>query len=123
VRALYHAASVYVTASRSENHPLTLLEAAAAGLPSLVRADAGLAPLVADGVATAIAGDDDELVARALVLTEDAPGRDRLGAAARRAAARFSAGAHLDLTERLYRDLVGTPCGGHGQWTTVRSRT
>lgn len=39
LRALYAAANIFVTAALSENHPLTLLEAASAGLPLVVRDD------------------------------------------------------------------------------------
>lgn len=46
LQALYAAADIFVTAALSENHPLTLLEAAAAGLPLVVREDPGCLEVV-----------------------------------------------------------------------------
>jgi len=50
VLELYTAADLFVTAALSENHPLTLLEAAAAGLPLVVRDDPGNLEMVGDGL-------------------------------------------------------------------------
>jgi 1,2-diacylglycerol 3-alpha-glucosyltransferase len=107
VLALYRSASVFVSASLSENHPLSWLEAAAAGLPLAVRRDPNLRELAVDGVTGIVADRDDELVERAIRLLDDPDRRAELGAAARRRARRFSTQAHVQGTEQLYRQLLG----------------
>jgi 1,2-diacylglycerol 3-alpha-glucosyltransferase len=106
VLALYRLASVYVTASLSENHPLTLLEAAAAGLPLVARDDGSRTGPVVDGHTGVLADDDDELVAEAIRIGRDPVRRERLGAAARSMAAVHTDQVHLDRMERLYRELL-----------------
>jgi 1,2-diacylglycerol 3-alpha-glucosyltransferase len=106
VQRLYGRATVFLTASLSENHPLTLLEAAAAGLPLAVRRDPNLTPLVSDGVTGIEAEDDRELVRRAVELARDPDRCARLGTAARDTARGYSVDAHVERTERLYRDLL-----------------
>jgi 1,2-diacylglycerol 3-alpha-glucosyltransferase len=121
VLGLLRHTSVYVTASVSENHPLTLLEAAVAGVPLAVRGDANLGELAIEGTSAVVAdvdGGDDGLIGRALALADDRPRRVELGAGARRLARRCSTDAHLERTETLYRELAT-----RGQRTTVRSRT
>ena len=46
----YRASQVFVTASVSEVHPMTLIEAAIAGLPLVARDDDAYKPLLSDGV-------------------------------------------------------------------------
>jgi 1,2-diacylglycerol 3-alpha-glucosyltransferase len=101
VLALYGLADVLVSASRSENHPVSLLEAAAAGVPTAVLRDGGLGAHLA--AATGIVADDDRsLVLAAADLADDRERRRLLGAAARRAAAVWSDAAHLAAVRRCY---------------------
>jgi 1,2-diacylglycerol 3-alpha-glucosyltransferase len=101
VLALYQLAAVLVSASRSENHPVSLLEAAAAGVPAVVRRDAGLEDLVSPG--TGIVADDDRSLALAAAsLAADRVEQQRLGAGARRAARGWSDTAHVAATRRGY---------------------
>jgi 1,2-diacylglycerol 3-alpha-glucosyltransferase len=106
VLGLYLRATVFLTASLSENHPLTLLEAAAAGLPLAVRRDPNLTPLVSDGITGIEADDDRELARRAVELARDPDRCARLGTAARDTARGYSVDTHVERTERLYRDLL-----------------
>jgi 1,2-diacylglycerol 3-alpha-glucosyltransferase len=118
VLGLLRHTSVYVTTSVSENHPLAVLEAAAAGVPLAVRGDANLGELAVEGTSAVVADGDGDLVERALALAEDGPRRATLGAGARRLAHRCSTATHLDRTETLYWGVATL-----GQRTTVRSRT
>jgi 1,2-diacylglycerol 3-alpha-glucosyltransferase len=106
VLADYRQASLFLTASRSENHPVTLLEAAAAGLPLAVRRDANLGWLARDGVTGIEADDDEDLVRRAIELVDDPDRLDELGSAARRMACSFSLDVHVDRTEQLYLEVL-----------------
>jgi 1,2-diacylglycerol 3-alpha-glucosyltransferase len=105
VLALARLAAVLVSASVSENDPVSLLEAAAAGVPLAVRADAGLGTLVVDGVTGVVAAGDRELAVRAADLAADPARCRRLGAAARRVAAARSDAAHLDAITAHYARL------------------
>jgi 1,2-diacylglycerol 3-alpha-glucosyltransferase len=106
VLALYRLASVYLTASLSENHPLTLLEAAAAGLPLVARRDGFDAGPVIDGHNGILADDDRALAAAAIDLTREPLRRSRYGAAARSMVQANTDGVHLDRMERLYREVI-----------------
>lgn len=106
VLALYRLASVFVTTSLSENHPLSLLEAADASLPLAVRADAKLGDIAVAGVNAVVAGGDRELAMQALGLLWDPSRRARMGKASQRMAARFAAPQHLERTGQVYADLI-----------------
>ena len=108
VLALYRLASLFITVSLSENHPLTLLEAAAAGLPLAIRGDPNLEAIAINGVNAVVAKDDGELVARALALLDRPRRLTRMGAVSRRMAERFTAARHLERTEGVYTDLVSS---------------
>ncbi|MGL4649019.1 MAG: glycosyltransferase [Caldilineaceae bacterium] len=109
------AADFFVSASLSESHPLTFLEAAAAGLPALGYDAPGVRDIVVDGVTGLLApwppatpeevGADPGFVLRWLALAGNAALRARLGAAAQHAAqdwgAERTAARVLALYERL----------------------
>jgi glycosyltransferase involved in cell wall biosynthesis len=81
--AWYSAADVFVLASAYEATPLSLLEAAASGLPLISTAVGDAPALIADDGGV-IVDRDPAAIADALVgLVEDAAARRRLGAAAR----------------------------------------
>jgi 1,2-diacylglycerol 3-alpha-glucosyltransferase len=108
VLTLYREAAVFVTASVSENHPLTLLEAAQAGLPLAVRDDAGLGSVAIDGVNGVTAPDDDALVRRTLHLLDDTAALARLGTASRHLAQPFDDPANVRTTEQVYLEAVAS---------------
>jgi 1,2-diacylglycerol 3-alpha-glucosyltransferase len=101
VLRLYRRAAVYLSAARSENHPLTLLEAAAAGLPLVVAQEPGLLATGLAGVAET-AADEGELVATALALLDDDRRRRELARASRGYADRHDLPAHLAGLEAVY---------------------
>lgn len=108
VLTLYRQAAVFVTASVSENHPLTLLEAAQAGLPLAVRDDAGLGSVAVDGVNAVTAPNDGALVCRTLRLMDDASALARLGTASRHLVRAYSDSANVRATEQVYLEVVGS---------------
>jgi len=90
--SLYRSVDVFALPSRFENMPNTLLEAMAAGLPSIVTAVGAVPEMVEDGVTALLVpvGDADALTARLERLAADTDLRRRIGvAAADVAAARF----------------------------------
>jgi colanic acid/amylovoran biosynthesis glycosyltransferase len=93
VRDCWRRASVGVLASISEGMPVSLMEAAASGVPVVATTVGGVSELVGDGeTGLLVASGDAEGLAVALErLLADAPLAERMGAAARRRAEeRFS---------------------------------
>lgn len=81
----YREADVFVTASTRENHPLTVLEAMACGLPVVAPAAGGMTAMIDDGRDGAlVAPDDDVALARAVSrLADDRDALARMRQAAR----------------------------------------
>lgn len=103
---LYAAADVFVLPSSSEGLSNSLLEAMAAGLPSLASAVGGTAQTLENGRTGLLFGRDDEaaLKAAAARLASDPELRARLGGAAREEAkARYSLDAVAARLRLLYR--------------------
>lgn len=99
VRHWWHRAAVGVLTSHSEGMPVSLMEAAACGVPAVAPAVGGIPELIADGVTGFVTPPGDAgAVADALDRVLGDPGlRERLGAAARaRAEARFGVGRQVD---------------------------
>jgi glycosyltransferase involved in cell wall biosynthesis len=100
----------FVTASVSEVHPLSVIEAMAAGLPVVGIDSPGLADTVTDGVDGFLAPYD--LAAFSAKLTRlvfDEALRRRMGEAARRTALNYEIGRTSALVEAQYRTLLENP--------------
>ncbi len=67
VRARMSRATAFVLPSRSEGLPLSLIEAMAAGLPTIATSVGGVPEVVRPGAALAVAPEDPEALARAIV--------------------------------------------------------
>jgi 1,2-diacylglycerol 3-alpha-glucosyltransferase len=98
--------SVCVSASLSENHPLSLLEASAAGVPLAVRRDAQLAAVAREDVNAVVADDDRALAAAAIALHDDPARRRRYAAAGRNLARAHHPSQHLEAILRVYREAL-----------------
>ncbi len=117
---LYVAADCVVLTSDSEGMPVTLIEAAMAGVPGLTT-DVGSAPeVVLDGVTGLIVASDAAAVADGVLRLLDVELRDRLGAAARaRAETEFGTGRLVADHEALYERLMAEAATGGGQTYAV----
>jgi glycosyltransferase involved in cell wall biosynthesis len=102
-------ADMAVLSSANEGTPVALIEAAAAGRPSVGTRVGGVADVVAEGTGRLVASGDEEALAEALTqLAGDRQLRLRLGAAARdHVRARYSSPRLLGDVDRLYRGLLG----------------
>ncbi|MEQ8329602.1 MAG: glycosyltransferase [Longimicrobiales bacterium] len=99
----YALADAFAFPSRYEAFGVALLEAMAAGLPSVVSTVGGIDEVATSQTSLFVAPDDAEGLAEALVrLTTDAGLRARLGAAARERARVFDAGPVLERLEAIY---------------------
>lgn len=89
----YEEADLFILTSNSEGLPLVLLEAGAAGLPSVIVDIPGLEDVISDGVNGFIVPQDDmrQMADKLATLLDDAELRERMSRAAREQMARFSA--------------------------------
>jgi uncharacterized protein (TIGR00252 family) len=103
------AADAFITASTSEVHPLTVIEAMAAGKPILAIRSPGISDIVQSGVCGLLAETTGGL-AEVIVSLADDPARTReMGAAAREAARRYDIRRTVAETVALYDELLGRP--------------
>ncbi len=116
------AADAFATASTSEVHPLTVIEAMTAGKPIAAVHSPGISDSVESGVTGYLADDADGLDAAIVALMND-PARTRtMGDNARRASERFDIHRTVARTVRLYEELLVTRpdrqrIKEHGHWT------
>ncbi len=102
----YALADLFVTASLSEIHPMTLIEAATCGLPIVARRDEAYADLVIDDYNGYLAESDRQLAGHVATLLAD---RERHNAFARHASTlsrKFDTQTNTDRIEALYQSLV-----------------
>ncbi|MGD2206746.1 MAG: glycosyltransferase, partial [Anaerolineae bacterium] len=107
IHRLYSIADVFVTASLSEVHPMTLLEASTCGLPIIARRDDSCIDLVEDDCNGYLVDSDRQIATK---LSETVNDENRLLAFSKNAlfwADRFSAKAHVEKLESLYQQIKG----------------
>lgn len=104
------AADVFCLPSYREGFGMVVIEAAAAGIPTIASRIYGVTDAVADGVTGLLhrPGDVEEILREMAVLTRDAPRRIALGLAARERVLRlFSGDAVTQAWVRFYERLLG----------------
>jgi 1,2-diacylglycerol 3-alpha-glucosyltransferase len=106
ISRLYSLADLFVTASLSEMHPLTLIEAAMCGLPIVARRDDAYTDLVRDGDNGYLVDSDRQIADRAAKLLDDETELHRLGRNGLALSDRLSAQSHVDKVEALYCQVI-----------------
>lgn len=102
----YLLAEVLVTASLSESHPMTWIEAAMSGLPIIARRAGECTDLVRDGITGFVVETDAEIAVRAAALLDDDAARQGFGQQARALAAPWTLDAHAAQVEAVYRQVL-----------------
>jgi glycosyltransferase involved in cell wall biosynthesis len=110
--SLFAAADVAVLSSDNEGTPVSLIEAAAAGLPAVATDVGGVREVVGEETGILVPRGDAAALADGLVLIAGDPRlrRDRGRAARRRALGRYGAERLLNDVDALYRELVAARC-------------
>ena len=95
-------ADAFATASVTEVHPLSVIEAMAAGLPVLGIVSPGVVDIVEDGVSGLLSGEEDVAVftAKMVRMVIDVEERKKMGASARDASSSFA----IERTTRMLLD-------------------
>ena len=107
IPSLLGAADAFVTASITEGHPMTIIEALAAGQPVLAFDVAGIRETVIDGENGLLAHVSAQSLARNMTrVATDAGLRARLSAGARRTAARYEIETTAQRIVEHYEDLI-----------------
>jgi len=113
----YREADLFLSFSRHEGFGLAIAEAAASGLPLVLRRCYGITECIEDGKQALYCDEIQDFISRIETLAEDRPLRERLGAAARmRIEAGFDLASMVDAYENLLielklksREASGTP--------------
>lgn len=116
---------IFMTASRTEVHPLSVIEAMASGLPAVGIHSVGVGDTIQDGLTGFLTRHDPAaFAAQVVLLCQDEGLRARMGAAARQAASRYAiqstSAAVLAQYERLHKQTRGHRRGlGHSLRTLL----
>jgi glycosyltransferase involved in cell wall biosynthesis len=123
LRPIFAAADIAVLSSDNEGTPVSLIEAAAAGLPAVATDVGGVREVVGEETGILVPRGDVAALAGALVeMAADAQRRERCGRAARRRAlGRYGADRLLGDIDELYSELVDARGRGRGSLAGLRS--
>lgn len=103
---IYAIADLFVTASLSEVHPMTLIEASMCGLPLVARKDEAFQDLVREGYNGHLVDSDPEIARRADEILENEEKRALLSRQAVALSHQFDAAKHVEKMERLYQKVA-----------------
>jgi 1,2-diacylglycerol 3-alpha-glucosyltransferase len=102
----YAMADLFATASLSEVHPMTLIEAAITGLPAVVREDESYMTLLRQGENGFLAKTDEEMTEKIDLLINDRSLLAQFAEASREISKMYSAESHVNNVELLYREVL-----------------
>lgn len=106
VYRFYAIADIFVTASLSEMHSMTILEAEASSLPIIVRQDESYAQTVYDGENGYLCGSDEQMYERMKELCTDEKTRKRFAARSLEIVKTFNVEAWIKKTLVMYRAVL-----------------
>ncbi|MFN4216930.1 MAG: glycosyltransferase [Brevinematales bacterium] len=106
VYRLYSISNLFVTASLSEVHPMTLIEAAICGVPSIARRDDSYLDLIEEGKNGYMANTDEDMARLVEELLLDEKKLKSFSEEALRISQKFSAENHVARMEKLYQKVI-----------------
>ena len=106
VYRLYSISDMFITASLSEVHPMTMIEGAMCGLPCLSRRDDSYIDLIHEGENGYMTDTDEELTARIEELLTDPKKHKKFSDASLKIPQMFTADNHAKRMEKLYKKVI-----------------
>ena len=106
VHKYYELADIFITASLSEMHSMTILEAQMNNLPIVTRRDESYADSVFDGVNGFLADTDAELLDKMITLVDSKEMRQKFGIESGRIAGTFSIETYMKRTLIMYEEVI-----------------
>ena len=106
VHKYYELADIFITASLSEMHSMTILEAQMNSLPIVTRKDESYADSVFDGVNGFLTDTDAQLLDKMITLVDSAEMRQKFAAESARIADTFSIDTYMKRTLIMYEEVI-----------------
>ncbi len=106
LHSYYAMADIFATASLSEMHSMTILEAMTSSIPIVARDDLSFYDTVIDGQNGFLAKTDEDMQERLLALIEDGEKRERFGKMSKEISQNFSLEAHGKKTVAFYEEAL-----------------